>query len=69
MPLTTDHFTPEFKSECRVQEAALEYRVSVDAFRAGRLTADQHRAENRRIRATVSEIEWERAKFRVLNQL
>ena len=67
--LTSDHLSPEFKSECRVREAALEYNLSVRAFRAGKITADEHRAENRRIRSAVSETEWEQAKFRVLNQL
>jgi hypothetical protein len=67
--LTSDHLSPKFKSECRVREAALEYHLSVSAFRANAITADQHRAENRRIRETVSENEWEQAKFRVLNQL
>ena len=67
--LTADHLSPEFKSECSVREAALEYHLSVSAFRAGKITADQHRAENRRIRSRLTEMEWEQAKFRVLNQL
>jgi hypothetical protein len=61
--------TPEVRSEYRVREAALEYHLSVSAFRAQKITADQHRAENRRIRDNLTEMEWEQAKFRVLNQL
>lgn len=67
--MRSDLFSPEFKSECRVREAALEYHLSVSAFRASKITADQHRAENRRIRSNLTEMEWEQAKFRVLNQL
>lgn len=67
--LNTSHFTPEFKSECAVRLAADEYRLSLQAFRAGKITADQHRAENRRIRSTVSEMEWEKAKFRAIHTL
>jgi hypothetical protein len=65
----TTQTSPEAESEYRVREAALEYHLNVSAFRAKQITVDQHRAENRRIRESLTESEWEKAKFRVVAQM
>jgi hypothetical protein len=65
----TTQISPEAESEYRIREAALEYHLNVSAFRARKITADQHRAENRRIRENLTEAEWEQAKFRVVAQM
>jgi post-segregation antitoxin (ccd killing protein) len=62
-----DNITPEFRSECRIRLAAREYALNVSALQASAITPEQHRAENRRIKAELTDSEWEQAKARTLS--
>jgi hypothetical protein len=46
-----------------VARVAGEYYAATRAFQARRSTAEQYRAENRRLRGTCSEEQWQQAKL------
>ena len=46
----------------QIRVAARGYLENVRALQAHRITADEHRATNRTLRADLTDLEWERAK-------
>jgi hypothetical protein len=53
-----------------ITKAAKAYHANVRDLQAGRITADQHRDVNRRLRESFADpMDWERAKATAINQL
>lgn len=57
---------PSVERSRRFEDIADAYHQNVVALRAGRITADEHRAENHRLRESVDEATWLRVKATVL---
>jgi hypothetical protein len=56
--------------EHQIRAAAKAWHANVRDLQAGRVSADEHRAVNRRLRESFADpMDWERAKATAMNQL